>query len=93
MHFQEYFAGNYSDTWNETLTNVDSFVAKISLYLSCFDFNKFVPMPTEHALEVEGIRLIKENKLWAGLVFVDFPTGSDNDRLPEFIRQRLDFPH
>ena len=54
---------------------------KVSTYLSCFDFNKFVGMPDEHALEVEGIKLISENKLWAGLVFVDFPTAEgSNDR-------------
>ena len=54
---------------------------QISTYLGCFDFNKFVGMPDEHALEVEGIKLISENKLWAGLVFVDFPTAEgSNDR-------------
>ncbi len=89
-----YFAGNFSSTWEKTLRNVDSFMEKVSLYLSCFDFNKFAPMPTERALEVEGIRLIKENKLWAGLVFVGFPTDEDSEgyekgRLPEFIRYKI----
>ncbi len=46
-------------------------------------------MPTEHALEVEGIRLIRENKLWAGLVFVDFPTDTKSDKLPEFIKYKI----
>ena len=29
------------------------------------------------------MKLIEENKLWAGLVFVDFPEDSDSDELPE----------
>ena len=40
-------------------------------------------------IQVEGIRLIRENKLWAGLVFVDFPEEDKSERLPEFIRYKI----
>lgn len=56
---------------------------------SCFDFNKFVGMPSEHDLEVEGIKLIEENKLWAGVVFLDFPLDYESDKLPEFIKYKI----
>ncbi len=60
-----------------------------SVVLSCFDFNKFVGMPSERSLEVEGIKLIRENKLWAGVVFVDFPQKDDDPKLPEFIQYKI----
>ena len=62
---------------------MDSALNNISLYLSCFDFDKFVGMRSELDLEVEGMRLIEENKLWAGLVFEGVPEDSDSDELPE----------
>ena len=62
---------------------MDNVLANISLYLSCFDFDKFVGVRTERELEVEGMRLIEENKLWAGIVFVDVPDDGENDELPE----------
>ena len=62
---------------------MDNAISNISLYLSCFDFDKFVGVRSEKNLEVEGMRLIEENKLWAGLVFVDVPEDSDSDELPE----------
>ncbi len=65
----EYFDGDFNATWAEALDNFDNVMKIISTYLSCFDFNKFVAMPNEYLLEVEGINLISENKLWAGLVF------------------------
>ena len=80
---QEYFAGNYTERWEEAFDTVDNALANISLYLSCFDFDKFVGVRSEKNLEVEGMRLIEENKLWAGLVFVDVPEDSDSDELPE----------
>ena len=46
-------------------------------------------MPSEHDLEVEGIKLIEENKLWAGIVFQDFPLDYESDALPEFIKYKI----
>jgi len=68
---------------------MDSFVDTFSVYLSCFDFDKFVGMPSEHSLEVEAMRLIKENKLWAGLVFLNAEESGDQEKLPEFIRYKI----
>lgn len=85
--FKEYFNGNFSTQWRETFVTLDNVVRNISTYITCFDFNKFVPMPDERALEVEGVRLITENKLWAGLVFENMPPQSHH--LPEFIRYKI----
>ena len=49
-----YFLGNFNETWNSTLNQFDGFVANLSLYLSCFEFNKFVGMPNEYKLEELG---------------------------------------
>lgn len=84
---REYFAGNFSERWEETFDTIDTFMKNVSVYLSCFDFNKFVPTPTEHDLEVEGIKLISENKLWAGLVFLGI--DEDAEELPKFVRYKI----
>ena len=72
---REYFSGNFSAEWADTIETVDNVMKNISVYLSCFDFDKFVGVPTEYELELEGLRLINENKLWGGIVFVDFPSN------------------
>ena len=86
----EYFAGNFSEKWEETLDQVDHFMNLTAVYLSCFDFNKFVAMPDEHQLEVDGIRLISENKLWAGLVFENAAReGRDAEKLPPYVKYKI----
>ena len=49
---QEYFSGNYTERWEEAFDTVDNALNNISLYLSCFDFDKFVGMRSERELEV-----------------------------------------
>ena len=51
---QEYFSGNYTERWEEAFDTVDNALNNISLYLSCFDFDKFVGMRSERELEVSA---------------------------------------
>ena len=55
---QEYFSGNYSQRWEEAFDTVDQALTNISLYLSCFDFDKFVGMRSEMDLEVSTSFLV-----------------------------------
>ncbi len=87
---QDYFVGNYSELWEENFDKIDNVLTNISMYLSCFDFNKFVPVRSEEELEVKGMKLIEENKLWAGLVFENIADdGTDSDELPELIKYKI----
>ena len=72
---QSFFEGNYNETWNATLNQFDALVANLSLYISCFEFNKFWGMPNELELEKLGIQLVERKQLWAALVFTNFPSN------------------
>lgn len=89
LTLQEYFSGNYSERWEETFDTIDRVAKNVSTYLSCFDFNKFVGFNSEHELEKEGINLIGDNKLWAGIVFPDFPISTDSENFPKFIKYKI----
>ena len=63
----KFFEGNFNETWNTTLNQFDALVGNISLYISCFEFNKFMAMPNEYEMEKLGIQLVDRKQLWAGI--------------------------
>ena len=63
----KFFEGNFNETWNTTLNQFDALVGNISLYISCFEFNKFMAMPDEYEMEKLGIQLVDRKQLWAGI--------------------------
>ena len=81
--------GKFNETWNTTLNQFDAFVANLSLYLSCFEFNKFVGMASEYELEELGIQLVDRKQLWAGIVFKNMPAVQTTDDLPKFIQYKI----
>lgn len=83
------FEGDYNSTWNSTLNKFDDLAANLSLYLSCFEFNKFIGMQNELKLEELGIDLVASKQLWAGLVFTNMPANQKSDDLPHFIQYKI----
>ena len=43
--------------------------------MSCIELDKFEAVSDEEELVRRGMKLIKSNKLWAGLVFLDVKEG------------------
>ena len=84
-----FFEGNYNETWNATLNQFDAFVANLSLYISCFEFNKFVGIHDEFELEKLGMDLVERRQLWAAVVFTNFPSNQKTDDLPNFIQYKI----
>ena len=85
----KFFEGNFNETWNTTLNQFDALVGNISLYISCFEFNKFMAMPNEYEMEKLGIQLVDRKQLWAGIVFTNIERTQKTDDLPRFIQYKL----
>jgi len=85
--FSAYFEGNFSDTWKKSLDTLDQITQNTSQYLECFEMQKFEPVENEAVLGTRGLELISTNKLWAGLVFVDFKAGDKN--LPRYVTYKI----
>ena len=71
------------------MNQLDTFVANLSLYISCFEFNKFVGVDSEFEMEQLGIQLVDRKQLWAALVFNDFPANQKTDDLPPYIQYKI----
>ena len=63
-----------------SLDSLDSFTKNVTKYLSCVELDKFEAVPDEEELVRRGMKLIKSNKLWAGLVFLDVKEGKTERR-------------
>ena len=58
------------------MDTMDQITRNASQYLECFELQKFEAVDNEKTLEKRGLELLGTNKLWAGLVFVDFKEGA-----------------
>nr|XP_040569768.1 phospholipid-transporting ATPase ABCA1-like [Lepeophtheirus salmonis] len=85
----EYFQSDISKAWAKSFDGLDELLENLSVYLSCFETDKFVGVSSEYELEKMGLNLIGNNNLWAGLVFQDFPPDQKDDTLPEFITYKI----
>ena len=56
-------------------------------YFSCIELDKFEAVADEEELVSRGMDLIRSNKLWAGLVFLDMEEGGE--QLPKFISYKI----
>ncbi|XP_071041815.1 phospholipid-transporting ATPase ABCA1 isoform X1 [Parasteatoda tepidariorum] len=68
------------------LNKVNSVIEEVRDYLECFELNRFVALNTEKDIVMTGLDLIKDNKLWAGVVFNDL---ENRDQLPHFIQYKI----
>ncbi|KAG8195500.1 hypothetical protein JTE90_010802 [Oedothorax gibbosus] len=74
---------NNSTSWLEKINLV---IEEVRDYLQCFEMNRFVAFDTENDIELKGMELIKENKLWAGVVFTNL---DKRDQLPHYIQYKI----
>lgn len=63
-----------------------SIVCIICFSFQCFEMNRFVAFNSENDIEKNGMELIQENKLWAGIVFTNL---DKRDQLPHYIQYKI----
>ncbi|XP_054718877.1 phospholipid-transporting ATPase ABCA7-like [Uloborus diversus] len=87
------FLENVNNFMQVVLTNSSSWLDKVNQvveevrdYLMCFEMNRFVAYDTETEIERNGMDLIQENKLWAGVVFTNL---EKRDILPHYIQYKI----
>ncbi|XP_042909741.1 phospholipid-transporting ATPase ABCA1 [Parasteatoda tepidariorum] len=68
------------------LNKINSMIEEVRDYLECFELNRFVALNTEKDIVMTELDLIKDNKLWAGVVFNDI---ENRDQLPHFIQYKI----
>ncbi|GFT33344.1 phospholipid-transporting ATPase ABCA1 [Nephila pilipes] len=68
------------------LKKVNVVVEEVRDYLQCFEMNRFVAFESEKDIEMKGMELIKDNKLWAGVVFTNL---ENREQLPHYIQYKI----
>ncbi|KAJ8382921.1 hypothetical protein SKAU_G00036990 [Synaphobranchus kaupii] len=78
--------------WRDSFNSTSEILAMLAQFIGCFDLDKFQAVPTEANLVEESLRLLKEEKFWAGIVFEDIdPQASDPPALVKYkIRMDID---
>lgn len=77
----------FSD-WERILRQLNTVASEIQNGIDCFEMNRFEGFRSEEELMPKGLELMRENKLWAALVFPDFK-GLKDDTLPPFVRYKI----
>lgn len=80
-----------SSNSTEILERLNKFVAMINTYLDCAELNKTEGLASEEELVKRGLKLILENRLWAGIVFENLNTSNQSsiDQLPSYVRYKI----
>lgn len=74
--------------WEDWLEQFNKVVEEIKDYLECFDLDRFEGYDTEDDIVTKGLELISENKLWAGIFFMNMERKKD-DTLPPYIQYKI----
>ncbi|XP_075450764.1 phospholipid-transporting ATPase ABCA1 isoform X2 [Ascaphus truei] len=74
-------------TWREALNETDRVVLTMSRFMECVNLDKLEPMATEEHLINKSIELLDEQKLWAGVVFMDMPPSGTE--IPHHIKYKI----
>ncbi|XP_037086261.1 ATP-binding cassette sub-family A member 7-like [Pollicipes pollicipes] len=73
--------------WTELFDAANEAARNASVYLACFEFEKFEGLPDEETLVRRSSNLTAENMLWAGLVILD--VDADAEELPSYVRYKI----
>ncbi|CAL1298938.1 unnamed protein product [Larinioides sclopetarius] len=65
---------------------VNVVIEEVRDYLQCFELNRFDGYNSEGDVEKRGMELIKDNKLWAGVVFMNM---DHREQLPHYIQYKI----
>lgn len=74
--------------WDRHLRRVNKIAGEVHHAIECFEMNRFEGFRSEEALMPEGLSLMRENKLWAALIFPDM-RGLRGETLPPFVRYKI----
>ncbi|XP_016419525.1 ATP-binding cassette sub-family A member 1 [Sinocyclocheilus rhinocerous] len=80
-------AGMPAFDWRNVFNATSSAAQQITQILACFDLDKFEGVSTEAVLVEQSLKLLNQDRFWAGLVFTDLdPT---DPRTPPHIRYKI----
>uniref|UniRef100_A0A2R5LC21 Putative lipid exporter abca1 n=1 Tax=Ornithodoros turicata TaxID=34597 RepID=A0A2R5LC21_9ACAR len=77
----------FSD-WDHYLGLLNNAALEIQKGIDCFEMNRFEGFRNEEELMPKGLGLMRENKLWAVLIFPELK-GLKDDTLPPFVRYKI----
>ncbi|KAK2865759.1 hypothetical protein Q7C36_001815 [Tachysurus vachellii] len=77
-------AGMPSFDWRNIFNITSQVVRLIKQVMGCFDLNKFEAMASESVLVERALKLLDQEKFWAGVVFTDLDSGS-----PSLVRYKI----
>ncbi|XP_016348530.1 ATP-binding cassette sub-family A member 1, partial [Sinocyclocheilus anshuiensis] len=69
-------AGMPAFDWRNVFNATSSAVQQITQILACFDLDKFEGVSTEAVLVEQSLKLLNQDRFWAGLVFTDLDPAS-----------------
>ncbi|KAL3172910.1 hypothetical protein MRX96_012654 [Rhipicephalus microplus] len=75
--------------WDGRIERINKVAQETYHVFECFEMDRFEGYPSEEALMPRGLQLMRENKLWAALVFSGMKSSQDNEVLPPFIRYKI----
>ncbi|XP_077499685.1 phospholipid-transporting ATPase ABCA1-like isoform X2 [Amblyomma americanum] len=75
--------------WDGRVERINRVAREVYHVFECFEMDRFEGFPSEEALMPRGLTLMRENKLWAALVFAGMKGLRDTDVLPPFIRYKI----
>ncbi|MCJ8749017.1 hypothetical protein PDJAM_G00171320 [Pangasius djambal] len=77
-------AGMPAFDWRNIFNTTSQIARLIKQVMGCFNLDKFQAMASESMLVEQGLKLLDQEKFWAGVVFTDLDAGS-----PSHIRYKI----
>ncbi|XP_062340782.1 phospholipid-transporting ATPase ABCA1-like [Osmerus eperlanus] len=75
-------------TWKEAFNETDHAILTISRFMECVNLDKLEPVANEERLVNKSMRLLDDQKFWAGIVFPDIARGNSSD-LPDNVNYKI----
>ncbi|XP_062865086.1 phospholipid-transporting ATPase ABCA1 [Trichomycterus rosablanca] len=70
--------------WRNVFNAISQIARLIKQFMECFDLNKFEAVESEAMLVKEALKLLDEERFWAGVVFTDLNTSD-----PSLVRYKI----
>ncbi|XP_070562934.1 phospholipid-transporting ATPase ABCA3-like [Ptychodera flava] len=90
---------DFVDVYNETLRDKDTWLEAINVldqlahtaidFLQCMNLDRFVGYDTEEEVATQGLKLMQQNKLWAGIVFSNFDQNPKSNVIPKHVHFKI----
>ncbi|KAK4029566.1 hypothetical protein OUZ56_022545 [Daphnia magna] len=72
------------------VVQLDSLAKFFSVYIECYEFDKFEGFPSEEEAVVRGLNLLNENQLWAVIIFDNADSNfTSEDELPKHLKYKI----